>query len=267
MGPSEDLSIDTPEQIALEFSVAGIGSRMLAMAIDSLIQLALYFLVVFALVLLLTRTSAGRSAAALAQTYFNWVLAIAIFLFFCIYWGYFAAFEVLHKGQTPGKWSLKIRVIKDNGRPINAFEGIGRNMMRVIDYLPTFYGVGLVTMALTRKNQRLGDLVAGTIVVHERVQAAIRPAWIGEPEATPAAPILAPEVARLDARDLQLVEAFLHRRHQLEGFVRLNAADQIVAHLHNKGNVSPQEGEGPETFLERIARTLRDHAQYSGPGK
>lgn len=264
MGPSENLSVDTPEQIALEFSVAGIGSRMLAMAIDTLIQGALYFLIILGVVLLMTKTAVGHRAAAAADVYTNWVVAIAILLLFSVYTGYFAAFELWRKGQTPGKWALKIRVLKDTGRPINAFEAIGRNLMRIIDSLPTLYGIGLVCMAITKKNQRLGDLIAGTIVVHERVQAAIRPTWIDAPAVNAAvAPSLPSELARLDTRDLQLIEAFLNRRNDLQGYVRLSAADQIVTHLRNKAGIVPEPEEGPESFLERIARALRDHAQYS----
>jgi uncharacterized RDD family membrane protein YckC len=263
MNPSENLTIDTPEQIALEFTVAGIGSRLLAMVIDTLIQIALYFLLILGVVTLQSRTGIlGRAADRLGA---NWALAIAVLLYFCIYWGYFAGFEGFWKGQTPGKHFLKIRVLKDNGRPINVYEAIGRNIMRAIDALPTLYGVGLVTMAISKKNQRLGDMLAGTIVVHERAQAA-RPTWIAEAPAvstTTAAPAMIPELAALDVRDLRLIEAFLNRRQQLQGFVRLNSADQIVLHIRNKAGIGPDAGEGPETFLERIARGLRDQARFA----
>src|SRR5436305_7150476 len=184
MGPSDNLTIDTPEQIALEFSVAGIGSRLLAIAIDTLVQTALYFVVILALILLLTRTRVGRGAAQVVAGYGGWTMGVAILLMFCIYWGYFAIFETLRKGQTPGKCALKIRVIKDNGRPINVYEAVGRNVMRAIDALPTLYGVGLICMAVTKNNQRLGDLLAGTIVVHERAQTGLRPVWIVEASST-----------------------------------------------------------------------------------
>jgi hypothetical protein len=121
-------------------------------------------------------------------------------------------------------------------------------------------------MAVTQKNQRLGDLLAGTIVVHERAQTALRPVWIVEPSSTMAEPHTVPQLSGLDIRDLQLIDAFLHRREELQGFVRLNAADQIIAHLRQKANIGPEPDEGPETFLERMARTLRDqqHLMRSG---
>ena len=263
MDPSDKLTIDTPEQIALEFSVAGIGSRLLAVAIDTMIQFAIYFLIITGFVLLITRFAnrgARVNAPAASENAAIWITAIIIFLLFCIYWGYFAAFEAFWKGRTPGKYFLKIRVIKDNGRSINVYEAIGRNLMRAIDALPTLYGVGLITMALSKRNQRLGDMLAGTIVVHERAPMATRAAWVTEVEQPTAAStaMLVPQLNQLDIRDLQLIEAFLHRREQLQGFGRLHAADQIVDHIQKKAQIASAPDEGPETFLERIARALRD---------
>ena len=94
---------------------------------------------------------------------------LLIFFNFCIVWGYFALFEAYWHGQTPGKRAMKVRVIKDSGRQITLFEALARNLMRVIDYLPSLYLVGVITMLCNKRNQRLGDLVAGTIVVHERL--------------------------------------------------------------------------------------------------
>ena len=162
MYPSDQVSVDTPEQIALEFSLAGIGSRFLALALDTLIQVGLYVLVVL---LALGAAGLGRKIPGIPD---RWAPAIAILFFFCIYWGYFAAFEVLWHGQTPGKRAVGIRVLKDSGRPITAVEGIGRNLMRAVDGF-MFYAVGIVTMLISRQNRRLGDYVAGTIVVYDRI--------------------------------------------------------------------------------------------------
>lgn len=263
MNPSDNLTIDTPEQIALEFSVAGIGSRLLAIAIDTLIQGATYFLIgvgVTVLISWLARHAGRLSGRFASDTAAVWIMAIVFFVLFCLYWGYFAAFEAFWKGRTPGKYFLKIRVIKDNGRPINVYEAIGRNVMRAIDSLPTLYGVGLITMAISKKNQRLGDMLAGTIVVHERGRLAAQPAWVAEAEQPGAAPVpvMVPQLSRLDVRDLQLIEAFLQRREHLQGFTRLHAADQIVQHIANKSEMAPAPNEGPETFLERVAGALRN---------
>src|SRR5207302_5607161 len=134
----------------------------MAMFGDTVIQLALL------LVLLIIYEIAGiDSMFSQISGLRAWVMAALIFALFVIYWGYFATFEALWNGQTPGKRWAGIRVIKETGRPINAFEAISRNLVRVIDFFPGFYGVGVLTMLLNAKNRRLGDYVAGTLVVHE----------------------------------------------------------------------------------------------------
>src|SRR6202453_4051205 len=99
----------------------------------------------------------------------KWFEAAIIFINFCLIWGYFALFEAYWHGQTPGKRAMKLRVIKDSGRQITLFEALARNLLRVVDYLPSLYLVGVITMLCNKRNQRLGDLAAGTIVVHERL--------------------------------------------------------------------------------------------------
>jgi uncharacterized RDD family membrane protein YckC len=126
---TDQLKIDTPEQIALELPLAGIGSRFLGLAIDTLLQWVLYF-VIFLIVLGVVW--ADPSIETLGR-YFKWlpasfIPAVVILLIFCIYWGYFAFFEIIWKGQTPGKKIDGIRVIHTSGRPINAYESIGRNL-------------------------------------------------------------------------------------------------------------------------------------------
>jgi len=160
LDPTEKLTIETPEQIALEFPLAGLGSRGLALCIDSLIQL---------IVALVTVIIVRLALPDLDQTWIgakNWLIAGELFLLFCLYWGYFAAFEILWNGQTPGKRQVKVRVIHSSGRPITAFEGIARNLLRAIDSFG-LYAVGCIMCAIDKKNRRIGDLVAGTVVVHE----------------------------------------------------------------------------------------------------
>ena len=127
MDPSEKLTIETPEQIALEFPLAGLGSRGLALLTDTAIQLLSAIVVVLIV---------GFTAPDLLnywQSAGKWMVAAGIFLLFCLYWGYFALFEAFWNGQTPGKRQAKIRVISASGRPITVFESIARNFLRVID--------------------------------------------------------------------------------------------------------------------------------------
>jgi uncharacterized RDD family membrane protein YckC len=249
----DQLRIDTPEQIALELPMAGIGSRFLALAIDTLLQFALYVVGGIAFAILLP----------MGVVDFPWIPAsmgpaFAIFFLFCVYWGYFALFEVIWKGQTPGKRYAGIRVIKESGGPINAFEAIGRNLMRAVDGLPGMYGVGLVCMMLNKQNQRLGDFVAGTIVVHEKFTGDVKPTW----DTAKQDPSASPEVAKASTEELVLIETYLHRRFDLDPAVRLQTALQIAQRMAEKTGLRPEPGQHVDEFLERIARQIRDSGRF-----
>ena len=164
-GFADQLNIETPEQVDLRFPVAGIGSRFVALLIDHLIQFFTLLLILFGIALLPGDNHAAKAAEMDTAT--KWVLAAITFIIFCLMVGYFALFEAFWHGQTPGKHVMKLRVIKDSGRQITLFEALARNLLRFIDLLPNFYLAGVITMLCNRKNKRLGDLAAGTLVVHE----------------------------------------------------------------------------------------------------
>lgn len=260
MIPSEKLIIETPEQISLEFHLAGIGSRFLALLVDLLIQIVLYIaLVILALIALpISLRSWGNLD--------NWVLAGLVLAIFTISSGYFAFFEAIWKGQTPGKRVARIRVIKNNGRPINAFDAIMRNVLRTIDGQPgILHAVGFTAIFFSHHNRRLGDMVAGTVVVHESQSEQIAPVWLDDKiEVVP--PKF--DVSKLSVQELQLVETFLHRKLDLEYGVRQATAERIAFHIVQLMGI-PQEAVGynpgqwrPEQFLEQIALDLRNVGRY-----
>jgi uncharacterized RDD family membrane protein YckC len=250
--PSERVSVDTPEQIALEFSLAGIGSRFLALALDTLIQVALYVLVIL---LGIGIASLGKKIPGIPG---RWAPALMVLFMFCIYWGYFALFEILWHGQTPGKRAAGIRVVKDSGRPITAIEGIGRNLMRAVDGI-MFYAVGIITMLISRQNRRLGDYVAGTIVVHDKKSLAVKPEWS---TASSSSPDGSAAYGSLTDQDLIIIETFLHRRWELDAVVRLNTAIRISDRLQQKTDLARDPGHTDEEFLEAVAHKLRDQARF-----
>lgn len=254
MNSFDQLKIDTPEQIALELPLAGIGSRFLAMAIDTLIQTALYLITAIIFILTLP---VGSSVVMFLPRLIG--PAMAIFILFAIYWGYFALFEIFWKGQTPGKRYAGIRVIKESGRPINAFEAIGRNLMRAVDGMPPgTYGVGLVCMMCNRQSRRLGDFVAGTVVVHEKPTEEVRPSWNTTTESGPAASRLGP----VGAEELVLIETYLHRRWELDPNVRLPTAIQIAERIKAKTGLQSQPQQHVDDFLEEAARKIRDSGRF-----
>src|SRR5213076_1850040 len=161
----DTLVIETPERVPLHFALASIGNRFLACAFDHFLQIVAMLVV---LLLLLWLGDAAGWYTRLRDAP-KWVLAALIVALFAIWSGYFAVFEWAWNGQTPGKRWLKLRVIREDGRPISLFEVMIRNLLRVIDFIfPPFYSIGLISVFATDRDQRVGDLVAGTVVVRER---------------------------------------------------------------------------------------------------
>lgn len=252
---SDKLTIETPEQTSLEFAVAGIGSRFLALAFDTLIQVLVGFVAGFGGALVIGLISAAMPRAGV------WGVAILLLFFFLLYFGYFAFFEILWNGQTPGKRKAGIRVIKDSGRPLTAAESIGRNLMRIVDWLPAFYAVGMVSAVLTKENKRLGDLVAGSLVVRESSFSSLKPAWqTGE---MPAAPALSPMGAdRLSPEECVLIDSYLNRRFDLEPGVRFHMADEIFRRLKPKLVLPADSSLSSEKILEALAYERRASSGY-----
>lgn len=222
----EKLSIDTPEQVALEFSLATVGSRFLALAIDTLIQVACAA-VLFAgvgLAALAAQVSAGGPSP--------WLAAVVVIGLFLIYYAYFAIFESVWNGQTPGKRAIGLRVIHMSGRPVGVFEAILRNIVRIADQFPGIYAIGIVSMFLTERSQRLGDLAAGTVVVHE--QAGSRGREFVPEAATPGVATTHHGASKLTPAELSVLELFLRRRGQLDGDVRVRAAARVADRMRER---------------------------------
>lgn len=251
------LDIETPEQIALELPLAGIGSRFLALAIDSLLQIVC----IFAVVIIGAIVSAGYSelVSGAGRFFSQTIGAITLVVVpFCLYWGYFAFFEIWWQGTTPGKRVAGIRVIQQTGRPMTATECLGRNLMRGVDILPGFYAVGLIAMMCNAQNRRLGDYVAGTIVVHDKAMETVTPSWGEKTDAE----TLQPELRKLLPDDLVLIETYLNRRYEIDPIVRTTTAQRIVTLIGEKTGVPKPPEQRDDDFLEAIARQLRDNAAF-----
>jgi uncharacterized RDD family membrane protein YckC len=243
----ENLSIDTPEQIALEFPLAGVGSRFLALAFDSVLQGSA--MIVLFLIAVAARWFTAFTAPALG----TWALAALVVGMFVIYTGYFAVFESIWTGQTPGKRLVGLRVIDVSGRPVTVYAAIIRNLIRIIDQVPGVYAVAIFSVLVTRRQQRLGDLAAGTVVVHERSEAL-----------APSAPAPASAVRhgahKLGPDDIVLIEGFLRRRHELDSWVRRSTARRIGGKMAEKLGVSA--GDDEERLLEQLAAEYRSADRY-----
>lgn len=152
----EQLSVETPEQISIKYQKAGIGSRFYAALLDTII---------LALILFLGFYVNQGMIEYLSGIFGNWLGAIGGIIVFAMFWGYYMIFEIATNGQSPGKYVLGLRVIKEGGYPINFSDSAIRNLVRLADFFPSFYGIGLIVMLFSPNWQRLGDLAAGTLVV------------------------------------------------------------------------------------------------------
>lgn len=244
MRPPEKLTIDTPEQIALEFPLAGAGSRFLALAIDSFVQAAV--LLVLALLALLALWFRALGYQSLA----TWVFALLLLLGFILYYGYFAAFEALWGGQTPGKRAVGLRVISVTGQPITTFDALLRNLLRIVDQMPGIYAVGVLSIFFTARNQRLGDLVAGTVVVQEMGSAQADMAITVAPAARLGA-------ARLSIEEVEVIQTFLTRRTDLPDYLRGHTASQLADRIRMRLELPVGSHSDDEALIESVAAEFR----------
>ncbi len=206
------LDVETPEQVVVSYTLAGIGTRGGAALIDLLLMLTLGGTLAYVL------TSLHDLIGG------DWLQAVMILTQFLLLWGYFVAFEAIWDGQTPGKRLLGLRVVRNGGGGVDIGPSAARNLVRFIDFLPFGYFAGMVTIIANQRNQRLGDLVAGTIVVRERV---IRPARHTVPvlpvEGEPSA------VATLDDERFALLDRFIARESSLDDASRTRIATALTA--------------------------------------
>jgi len=157
----EVLTVETPENIELRLPLAGFGPRFLALVVDSLLQTVGFVLVaILSVALAVVIAPAAESGAV-------WLLIFILMGVVLVMLGYFVVFEVIWNGQTPGKRLTGIRVVKRGGLPLTFTDSLLRNLVRLVDYLPSYGLIGLVSFFVSRNQQRLGDLVADTVVTRE----------------------------------------------------------------------------------------------------
>jgi uncharacterized RDD family membrane protein YckC len=247
------ISIATPESVELEFTLAGIGNRALALLIDYIV-LGLTFTV---MVLLATFLSVQITAFAdflgetLTGTIEMWLAAFFLLAFFALYIGYFVGFESAWQGQTPGKRWAKIRVIHDSGKPSGVFQATLRALMRPIDDI---FFLGFFCIVFTKQEKRIGDWLAGTLVVQTE-----RPLAKGELKTSEATKTLGFELLQrtsLEALlpdDFAVVREFLQRRITLtdpaKKALSQKLATQIQAIIHLE---TLPDNTTPEAFLEAV---------------
>ena len=249
----EVLDIQTPENVGFDYQVAGIGSRFLSTLIDMILIILLEVVVMFATLLVMRAFGDGSSINGFSA----WALALFGLIAWIFFWGYYVFFEMIWNGQSPGKRWVGLRVIRGDGTPVTMSESFIRNLVRIIDFLPATYGIGVITMFIDKQSRRLGDLAASTLVVLDRAPMNIQE--LSAKRAVQLRPYAKVSlegfpVERLTNDDLHLIEDYLLRRHQL------THGDQLAVQILNTLNIRlglPQRTMTPSEAEEVLATILQ----------
>ena len=268
---SREILVVTPENIEIEYELAGIGSRFLANLLDSFLQAAIYLglWIVVGIIALIVSLTTSVFSRALGVFFGEIQLAFALIAGFVILWGYFIWFETVWNGQTPGKRQLGLRVIRDGGYPINIFAAIVRNLIRVMDGMPIaallLLGIGyfgkdplvaamgglcilipVLCMLLSQRYQRLGDFVAGTMVVKQRAPRvptlealAPPPRVLPEHLAAYALADIGRQVYEMTVPEYRAVRHYIDRRWQLPPQIQQIVAMRLAVPLMQRLGIVP----------------------------
>ncbi len=267
----ETLIIETPERVPLAFALASIGNRFLAVTVDHFLQFLALFLTYWLFAWLAGVGADDAFDQIFAAEMSKWTIAIFFIVASVIFSGYFVIFEWLFNGQTPGKRFLKLRVIREDGRPITFWEALVRNVLRMVDAFPglvvPIYSIGLIALFLSGRDQRVGDMFAGTVVVRETSDEApsfdetfreeISDSAMRRVQ-TPA--VFEADISTLTEYEMEVVEAFLRRRWDLAERQRLWMAWRVALPLMYKLRPEYQsEGFTYEGFLEELIHRYDRH--------
>jgi uncharacterized RDD family membrane protein YckC len=252
----EVLNIDTPENVVFGYQVAGIGSRFLAALVDTALIVLLQGIVNLTLIFVAANVL-GESLLLLGQSdRLPWLVALFGLVGFAFLWGYYIFFEVLWNGQSPGKRLVGLRTIRREGTPIEVADALIRNLIRIVDFLPFYYGVGVITMFIDGQSRRLGDLAAGSLVVYDRSPLRIddvAPGQTFSSRGTREESARALPMERLTEDDRALAQRFLQRRHGLQN--RGQLAVSLARSMQRKMALPEQPLTEPEAInlLKEVA--------------
>lgn len=245
---SPDYSISTPENVDLHLELAGIGNRILATLIDTLIIWSIILSIGLIFLVLGIAIEASHALAMPRSTIMLVAAAIAIFVAFFLNFGYNIFFEGIWQGQTPGKKVAQIRVIEANGQPVGWAAVCIRNLVRVLD--TGLLLVGLLVMLIDKNERRLGDLAAGTLVIRER-KSDLTTADIKLITDAKADALM--DIGRVTPEEYDLLARFLKRRNTLSNTHRPIVAKRLETYFRDKLSEIPQgENDVSERFLEKV---------------
>lgn len=249
--------IVTPEAVRLEFEGANLGTRIIALVLDLLVQFVLFLIITVAAVAL---------SEGIGEALPDWVAIVLVLLAsFGVLWGYPIGFETLWRGRTPGKAALGLRVVTTEGAPVRFRHAALRGVLGVVDFYISLGLVAVLTVLLSRRQQRLGDMVAGTLVLRERTAAA-RDVRAQRFEVPPGAEAYAATVdtAGMTADDYATVRGFLLRAATLEPGARARLGTDLARRLAAALAHVPPPGVSPELFLAVAAARYQERSGAPG---
>jgi len=253
MGLFNRINLETPESVELEFNLAGIGNRAYALCLDYTVLgfILVIILIVFAFLFVYLSSVLELFLGSIASDLGLWLLAVQLLIIFAIYVGYFVFFETLWQGQTPGKRWVHIRVINDDGTTIGVTQALLRALLRPIDDI---FFIGSFLIIFTKLEKRLGDLVAGTVVIRQQ-ETRVK----GDLNLSPNAEILGQQIQQqtdissLLPEDFALVRKYLQRRKQMTPEARSNLGIKISNRVRERMDLTMiPEDTNPELLLEAI---------------
>lgn len=240
------ITIVTPENVRIEYELAGLASRGGAAIIDSLLQ-GLLLAVIMAIRILLTVYNKWPGT--------SWANALLVIAGFILWYGYYVYFESTWNGQTPGKRYARMRTVREGGMPVDFASAAIRNLVRVVDMLPFAYLIGMLSILFSGKNKRLGDYAAGTLVVKERGE------WmpdISDHKQQPQLNIESPEadlvrnIEMVTPDDFEAVKRFVERKAELQASVREQLAAKMAAPLMAKLGIDDDNNISYSNLLTEI---------------
>jgi uncharacterized membrane protein SpoIIM required for sporulation/uncharacterized RDD family membrane protein YckC len=222
---SNTVEVETPELVVLSYTIAGVGSRAYAAIIDYTICFIAVIVADIGITVFVAKTGGlVRNASA------SLAISMIVLIQFAVLWGYYVLFEALADGRTPGKRLQRLRVVRDGGYSVTFGASAVRNLMRIVDMQPiVLYGVGMLSVLISKSGKRLGDMAAGTIVVKEDF---VRQPAVAEPAGGFSDTAQAPRLhAALSAAEFDLLERFSQRQRDLDPERRALIAAQLAQRL------------------------------------
>ena len=238
--------IDTPERVRFSCRIAGPGQRAAAYFLDLLVRGAILTAVAVAAI------SAGQGGDDLSGV----GMGVMLFALFLVEWGYYVACEMLMHGASLGKRALGLRVVKTDGLPIGFTESALRNLLRAADFVPSAYIVGVVVMSVDARFRRLGDMLAGTLVISEQIEQVLPPIALHPGPTHDELRALPPRVS-LNADELDALEQFIRRAPALSSARSAELAELVAPLLARRMELRYQD---PVRFLSLL------HHRATHPG-